>query len=71
MAAAVCVYLIAYRFYSKFIAERVLQLDNRRQTQTERYNDGLNYAPTNRYVVFGHYFAAIAGAGPLVVMAAC
>ncbi|VVD63304.1 carbon starvation CstA family protein [Pandoraea terrigena] len=64
--AAVCVYLIAYRFYSKFIASRVAQLDGSRMTPAWRHNDGLDYVPTNRYVLFGHHFAAIAGAGPLV-----
>ena len=66
VAAAVCVYLIAYRFYSRFIAYRVLQLDANRQTPAYKFNDGLDYVPTNRYVLFGHHFAAIAGAGPLV-----
>ena len=66
VTAAICVYLIAYRFYSKFIAERVLALDDRRLTPAERHDDGLDYVPTNKYVVFGHHFAAIAGAGPLV-----
>ncbi|ODP35392.1 carbon starvation CstA family protein [Pandoraea sp. ISTKB] len=64
--AAICVYLIAYRFYSKFIATRVAQLDGTRMTPAWRHNDGLDYVPTNRYVLFGHHFAAIAGAGPLV-----
>src|SRR4030081_1763065 len=66
VTAAICVYLISYRFYSKFIAEKVLQLDDTRMTPAERHNDGLDYVPTNKYVVFGHHFAAIAGAGPLV-----
>src|SRR3954454_14871 len=66
VTASICVYLIAYRFYSKFIAEKVLQLDDARMTPAERHNDGLDYVPTNKYVVFGHHFAAIAGAGPLV-----
>jgi carbon starvation protein CstA len=66
VTAAICVYLVAYRFYSKFLAEKVLQLDDSRQTPAERHNDGLDYVPTNKYVVFGHHFAAIAGAGPLV-----
>src|SRR6478672_671348 len=64
--AAVCVYLIAYRFYSLFIAKTVMELDPRRQTPAVRHNDGLDYVPTNEYVLFGHHFAAIAGAGPLV-----
>ncbi len=66
VAAAICVYLIAYRFYSKFISEKVLVLDPNRQTPANKFNDGLDYVPTNRYVLFGHHFAAIAGAGPLV-----
>jgi len=64
--AGVCVYLIAYRFYSRFIASKVLQLDGLRMTPAVKYNDGLDYVPTNKYVLFGHHFAAIAGAGPLV-----
>jgi len=64
--AAVCVYFIAYRFYGLFIADKVLGVDPTRQTPAYRHNDGLDYVPTNRYVLFGHHFAAIAGAGPLV-----
>jgi carbon starvation protein len=64
--AAVCVYLIAFRFYSLFIASRVLKLDERRMTPAYKHNDGLDHVPTNKYVLFGHHFAAIAGAGPLV-----
>ena len=64
--AAVSCYAISYRFYSKFIAEKVFELDDRRMTPAERYNDGLDYVPTNKWVLFGHHFAAIAGAGPLV-----
>jgi carbon starvation protein CstA len=66
VTAAVSVYLLAYRFYSKFIAERVLVLDDTRQTPAERHNDGMDYVPTNKWVLYGHHFAAIAGAGPLV-----
>src|SRR6476646_7819449 len=66
VAAAVCVYLIAYRFYSKFIADKVIGLAAQRQTPAYKFNDGLDYVPTNKYVLFGHHFAAIAGAGPLV-----
>ncbi len=66
VTAALIVYFIAYRFYSKFIAERVLRLDDTRQTPAERHDDGMDYVPTNRWVLFGHHFAAIAGAGPLV-----
>src|SRR5450756_1801585 len=64
--AAVCIYFIAYRFYGLFIAEKVLGVDPRRQTPATQHNDGLDFVPTNRYVLFGHHFAAIAGAGPLV-----
>ena len=64
--AAVCVYLIAYRYYSRFIADKVFQLDASRMTPAWKYNDGLDYVPTNKHVLFGHHFAAIAGAGPLV-----
>ena len=64
--AAVCVYLISYRYYSLYIATRVLRLDPERVTPAVKYNDGLDYVPTNRYILFGHHFAAIAGAGPLV-----
>jgi len=64
--AALCVFAIAYRFYSLFIAQRVLGLDPARQTPAYARNDGLDYVPTNKYVLFGHHFAAIAGAGPLV-----
>ena len=64
--AAICVYSIAYRFYSLFIATRVFELNSRRLTPAHRLADGLDYVPTNKYVLFGHHFAAIAGAGPLV-----
>lgn len=64
--AAVSVHLIAYRYYSRFLAGRVFGLDGARQTPAHTKNDGLDYVPTNRYVLFGHHFAAIAGAGPLV-----
>jgi carbon starvation protein len=66
VVAAVCIYLIAYRFYGLFIANKVLGVNAARQTPAYRRNDGLDYVPTNRYVLFGHHFAAIAGAGPLV-----
>lgn len=66
VTAALCVYLVAYRFYSKFIAERVLRLDPARPTPAVRHNDGLDYVPTNKWILYGHHFAAIAGAGPLV-----
>jgi len=66
IVAAVCVYAVAYRFYSKFIAQKVFQLDDNRKTPAEIHNDGKDYVPTNKWVLFGHHFAAIAGAGPLV-----
>ena len=64
--AAVCVYFVAYRYYALFIANKVLGINAMRPTPAVRHNDGLDYVPTNRYVLFGHHFAAIAGAGPLV-----
>jgi carbon starvation protein len=64
--AAVCVYFIAYRFYGLFVANTVLGVSATRQTAAVRHNDGLDYVPTNKYVLYGHHFAAIAGAGPLV-----
>ena len=66
VTAAVCTYLIAYRFYSKIIAAKVFALDANRTTPAERLNDGRDFVPTNRWIVFGHHFAAIAGPGPLV-----
>ena len=66
VAAASCVYLLAYRFYSLFLARHVLKLDAGRATPAQRFNDGLDYCPTDKNVLFGHHFAAIAGAGPLV-----
>jgi carbon starvation protein len=64
--AAVGTYLIAYRFYSRFLADRVLGLNDRRATPAERLTNGRDFVPTSRWVLFGHHFAAIAGAGPLV-----
>jgi carbon starvation protein CstA len=64
--AAVCVYFIAYRYYALFIANKVLGVNAGRATPAVRHNDGLDYVPTNKYVLYGHHFAAIAGAGPLV-----
>ncbi|MTC39369.1 carbon starvation protein CstA [Providencia alcalifaciens] len=66
VVAAVCIYLIAYRYYGLFIAKKVLQVDSTRMTPAIRHNDGLDYVPTDKKVLFGHHFAAIAGAGPLV-----
>src|SRR4051812_11610117 len=64
--AAVGTYAIAYRFYSRFIATRVLGLDDSRVTPAHRLANGRDFVPTSRWVLFGHHFAAIAGAGPLV-----
>jgi carbon starvation protein len=66
LTAAVCTYLIAYRFYSRFIAADIFGLDATRSTPAERLEDGRDYVPTNKWIVFGHHFAAIAGPGPLV-----
>ena len=66
VVAALCVYAIGYRFYSKFIASKVLILDSRRATPAKRLDNGRDFVPTNKWVVFGHHFAAIAGPGPLV-----
>src|SRR3989442_8686572 len=66
LTAAVCTYAVGYRFYSKFLADRVFGLDDRRATPAERCNNGRDYVPTNKWVLYGHHFAAIAGAGPLV-----
>ena len=66
VAAAVSIFAIGYRFYSKYIAEYALRLDGTRATPAWRRNDGLDYVPTDKRVLFGHHFAAIAGAGPLV-----
>ncbi|MGA8148029.1 MAG: carbon starvation CstA family protein [Gallionellaceae bacterium] len=64
--AALCVYAIAYRFYAAWITTRVLVIDPTRATPAERFNNGHDFMPTNRWIVFGHHFAAIAGPGPLV-----
>ncbi|MFA9438862.1 carbon starvation CstA family protein [Uliginosibacterium sp. sgz301328] len=64
--AAVSVYLIGYRFYARFLAHTVVGVDPNRMTPAYRYNDGLDYVPTNKNILYGHHFAAIAGAGPLV-----
>ena len=66
IVAAICTYVVAYRFYARFIATRVFGLDARRATPAERLSNGRDFVPTNRWVLFGHHFAAIAGAGPLV-----
>ena len=66
VVAAVCVYIVAFRFYSSFIATRLLALNDTRATPAERHDDGRDFVPTNKWVLFGHHFAAIAGPGPLV-----
>lgn len=66
LTAAVCTYAVAYRFYSRFMAKKVFELDDNRQTPAEIHNDGKDFVPTNKWILFGHHFAAIAGAGPLV-----
>jgi len=66
IVAAVCTYLVAYRFYSRFIADKVFELDARRATPAERLNNGRDFHPTNKWILFGHHFSAISGAGPLV-----
>ncbi|WET09959.1 carbon starvation CstA family protein [Pseudomonas sp. D3] len=66
VVAAVAIYLVAYRYYSLFIANNVMQLDPLRATPAVVNNDGLDFVPTNKHILFGHHFAAIAGAGPLV-----
>ncbi|MBB2482391.1 carbon starvation protein A [Bacillus sp. APMAM] len=66
VVAAVCTYAVAYRFYSKFIAYKIFKLNDNRATPAEVNDDGKDFVPTNKWVLFGHHFAAIAGAGPLV-----
>ncbi len=66
LVAAICTYAVAYRFYSAFIAAKVFALNDQRQTPAERLSDGRDFVPTNKWIVFGHHFAAIAGPGPLV-----
>ena len=66
LVAAICTYAIGYRFYSAFIAAKIFALDDARPTPSQRLSDGRDYVPTNKWIVFGHHFAAIAGPGPLV-----
>src|SRR5207253_309887 len=66
LTAAICIYVIAYRFYSKIIAAKIFALDPARATPAERLSDGRDFVPTNKWIVFGHHFAAIAGPGPLI-----
>ena len=66
LIGAICILTVGYRYYSAFLAARVFALDDRHPTPAHRLNDGQNYHPTNKWVLFGHHFAAIAGAGPLI-----
>src|SRR5580692_3144707 len=66
LIAALCVLAVAYRYYSAFLAAKVAALDDARPTPAHRFNDGQNYHPPNKWVLFGHHFAAISGAGPLI-----
>lgn len=66
LAVSICVFLLAYRYYGAFIGAKVLMLNDNKETPAITYNDGRDYVPTNKWVVFGHHFAAIAGAGPLI-----
>ncbi len=66
LLGALCILAIAYRYYSAFLAARVAVLNDKRLTPAHQFNDGQNYHPTNKWVLFGHHFAAIAGAGPLI-----
>ena len=66
VVAAACIYVLAFRFYGRWISRRVVELNDQRVTPAVRLNDGVNFHPTNKYVLFGHHFAAIAGAGPLL-----
>jgi len=66
IAAALCVYALAYRFYAAWIAAKVLVIDEDRPTPAMRLNNGYDFIPTHKWIVFGHHFAAIAGPGPLI-----
>src|SRR5882672_813757 len=66
IVVVLCVLAIAYRYYSAFLATKVFALDDARVTPAHRLNDGNNYHPTHKWVLFGHHFAAISGAGPLI-----
>src|SRR6187549_927430 len=66
IVAGLCCYAVAYRFYARFIANRIFGLDPRRATPAERLDNGRDYVPTTRWVLYGHHFAAISGAGPLI-----
>jgi carbon starvation protein len=71
LIGALCVMALAYRFYGAFLAAKVAALDDRRTTPAHTLKDGKDYDPTNRFVLFGHHFAAIAGAGPLIGSGSC
>src|ERR1700688_482901 len=66
VVASACTYLVGFRFYARFLSTRVMALDDKRATPAERLRDGHDFEPTNKWIVFGHHFAAIAGPGPLV-----
>src|SRR4051812_32648399 len=66
VVASSCTYVLGFRFYAKFIAARVMTLNDKRATPAERLRNGHDFEPTNKWIVFGHHFAAIAGPGPLV-----
>src|SRR5207247_9601432 len=66
VVAAACTYLVGFRFYAKFLSAKVMSLDDKRATPAERLRDGHDFEPTNKWILFGHHFAAIAGPGPLV-----
>src|SRR3954469_6160491 len=66
LIGVLCIMAIAYRFYSAFLAAKVATLDDARVTPAHEFNDGQNFHPTNKWVLFGHHFAAISGAGPLI-----
>ncbi|MGH9549718.1 MAG: carbon starvation CstA family protein, partial [Terriglobales bacterium] len=66
IVAAICTFTVGYRFYSKFIAAKIFELKDSNITPAQKFDDGKDYVPTHKWVLFGHHFAAIAGAGPLV-----
>ena len=66
VVAAACIYVLAYRFYGRWLARKVVELNDQHVTLAMRLNDGVNFHPTNKVILFGHHFAAIAGAGPLL-----
>src|SRR5690625_4735301 len=62
----ILVFLLGYRYYSKFVAEKIFRLDPNYVTPAHRYNDGVDYVPTNKFVLWGHHFSSVAGAAPIV-----